>query len=69
MFAVSVCSVFEYDVECMDDAGNEAQDGEGDVDQQIDAAPFLGQHAQRRQNDGQDDLADVATGERHLLVQ
>lgn len=66
----SVCacvwtSVFEDDVECMDDARNEAQDGEGDVDQEIHATALLGEHAQGWQDDSQNNLAYVATGERH----
>lgn len=61
-------SVFEYDVQRMYNARDKAQDGEGNVDQQINTTTFLGQHTQWRQDDGQDDLANVATGERHFRL-
>ena len=60
--------VLEDDVEGVNDAGNEAQTGEGNVDQQIDAAALLGEHANGRQNERQDDLANVTAGEWHLEV-
>ena len=57
--------VLEDDVERVYDAGNETEQGETDVDQQIATTSLLSQHAQRGQDDGKDDLADVRTGERH----
>ena len=49
----------------MDDAGNITQDGEEDVDQQVGAATALKENAQGRQDDCENDLANVAGGERH----
>lgn len=57
--------ILEYDVECVDNARNESQYCEGNVDQQINATSFLGENAQWWQDDGQDDLANIGTSERH----
>ena len=45
------------------DAGDVAQDGEEDVDQEIGSAAALEEDAERGQDDGDDDLADVAVAE------
>lgn len=50
----------------MDDAGDVSQDCEQDVDEQVSAASALQEDAQRWKDDGEYDLADIATGERHL---
>ena len=42
-----------------------AENGQEDVDQQVGAAPALEEDTQRREDDGEDHLADVAGGERH----
>lgn len=39
---------------------NETQDGEEDVDEQVGAAATLEEDTERRQDDGQEDLDDVA---------
>lgn len=44
----------------MNDAGNVTEDGEQNVDQEITTASALEEYTQRRQEDGEDDLADVA---------
>lgn len=43
-----------------------AEDGQEDVDQQVRAASALEEDAERREEDGEDDLADVARGERSV---
>lgn len=47
-------------VQSVDDARNVTQDGEQDVDEQISTAAALEKHTQRWQEDGKDDLADIA---------
>lgn len=49
----------------MDDTGQVGQAGQEDVDEQIGTAATLEEDTQRRQEDGKQDLADVAGGERH----
>jgi hypothetical protein len=44
----------------VNDAGNVTKDGEEDVDQEIRAATALEEDAERWEDDGKDDLADVA---------
>lgn len=48
----------------MDDTGNVTQDGEQDVDEQVGTASALEEDTQRGQENGKDDLADVAVGSR-----
>lgn len=55
----------EDDVESVDDAGDVAENGQADVDQEVGAAPALEEDTERREDDGEDDLADIAGGERH----
>jgi len=52
--------ILQNDVQGVDDTGQVAQDGEQDVDQQVGAAAALEEDTERRQDDGKDDLADVA---------
>ena len=49
----------------MDNSGNVAQNGEENVDAEIAAAAPLEEDTQRREDHGEDDLADVASGEGH----
>lgn len=44
---------------------NVAKDGQQDVDEEISIAAALEEDTQRREDNGKDDLADVAGGERH----
>ena len=44
----------------MDDSGNVTEDGQEDVDEQVGAAATLKEDAERGQDDGDDDLDDVA---------
>lgn len=44
----------------VDNTGNPTQDGQTDVDQEVSAASALQEDTQRRQDDGEDDLADIA---------
>lgn len=46
----------------VDDTGDPSQDGQTDVDQQVGATSALQEDTQRRQDDGEDDLADVTVG-------
>ena len=43
----------------MDHTREPTQDGQTDVDQEVSTTSALQEHAQRRQDDGEDDLADV----------
>jgi hypothetical protein len=47
-------------VQGMDDTGDVTQDREDDVEEEVGAAATLEEDTQRRQDDGEDDLADVA---------
>ena len=44
----------------MDDARNVTKDGQQDVDEQVGIAATLEEDTERRKDDGDDDLADVA---------
>lgn len=57
--------VLQDDVQSVDDTGQVTQDGEQNVDEQISTASSLQENTQRGQDDGEDDLADVASGEGH----
>jgi len=39
------------------------KDGEQDIDEKVSAAATLKEHSERREDDGKDDLADVAARE------
>lgn len=43
----------------MDDTRNPAQNGQANVDQEVSAASPLQEDTQRRQDEGEDELADV----------
>jgi hypothetical protein len=47
-------------VHSVDNTGNPTQDGQTDVDQEVTTASALQEDTQRRQDDGEDDLADIA---------
>jgi hypothetical protein len=53
------------DVESVDDTGNVAENGQQDVDEEVGVAATLKEDTKRGQDHGEDDLADVAGGERH----
>jgi hypothetical protein len=57
--------ILQDDVQSVDDTREVTQDGEQDVDEEITAASALEEDTDRREDDGKDDLADVAGGERH----
>jgi len=50
----------------VDDARNVTQDGEQNVNQQISSAATLEEDTKRWENDGKNDLADIASGECHV---
>lgn len=54
------------DIQGVDDTGQVGQAGQEDVDEEISTAAALEEDTQRRQEDGKQDLADVAGGERHV---
>lgn len=56
---------FENDVQRVDDTRNVTQDRQQDVDEEISIAAALEEDTQRREDDGEEDLADIAGGERH----
>lgn len=61
-----VALILQDDVKSVDDTGNVTQDGEEDVDAEVSTASALQEDTHRRQDDGEDDLEDVGTGERHV---
>lgn len=53
----------------MNDTGDVTQNRQTDVDEQIDCAAALEEHSKRRQDDREDDLADISEKAKvHLLV-
>ena len=50
----------------MDDTRDVTQDGQQDVDEEVTMASALQEDTDGRQEDGKDDLANIAGGERHL---
>lgn len=49
----------------MDDTRDVTQDGQQDVDEEISTTSALQEDTEGRQEDGKNDLADIAGGERH----
>lgn len=47
--------------------GNVTKDGQQDIDEEISIAAALEEDTERREEDGKDDLADVGSGERHVV--
>jgi len=60
--------ILQYDVQGVDDSRNVTQDCQQDVDQKVSAATTLKEDTERWEEDGEDDLADVASSERHFEV-
>jgi len=50
----------------VDDARDPTKDRQEDVDEEISSAAALKKDAEGRENDGSDNLADIACGESHL---
>jgi len=50
----------------VDDTRNVTQNGEQDVDEEISVASSLEKDTERREDDGEDDFADIGCGERHV---
>ena len=50
----------------MDDTGDVTQDGKQDVDAEISTAATLEENTDGGQNDGKENLADVASSESHV---
>jgi len=59
--------ILQNNIEGVDNAGDVTKDGEEDVDKKIGAASTLKEDSKRREDDGKDDLADVACCERHCV--
>ena len=47
---------------------NVTEDGQQNVDEEISIAAALEEDTQRREEDGEDELADVGSGEGHFVV-
>lgn len=52
-------------IQSVNDSWNVTQDGQQDVDEEVGIASALEEDTERWQHDGEDDLDDVACGERH----
>lgn len=65
MFALSLV-VVEEDIQSVDDTGNVTQDGEQDVDAEVSTASSLQEDTDGWQDDGKNDLEDIASGEGHF---
>jgi hypothetical protein len=57
--------VFEDDVQSVNQTGNPTEQGQRDVDEQVNTTAALEEDTQRGQDNGKDNLADVGSGERH----
>jgi hypothetical protein len=49
----------------VDDTGQVTKDGQEDVDEEVTSAATLEKDSDGREDDGKNDLADIAGGERH----
>lgn len=58
--------VFENNVQGVNDAWNVPKDGQKDVDQEVCAAATFKENSERWEDDRNDDLDDVGSGERHF---
>lgn len=58
--------ILQYDVQRVDDARDVTQDRQQDVDKEVGAAASLQEDADGREDDREDNLADIASCERHL---
>ncbi|KZT67690.1 hypothetical protein DAEQUDRAFT_728687 [Daedalea quercina L-15889] len=58
-------SIFQDDIECMNDTWDVTQARQNDIDEQVGAATSLEEDANWRKDDSKKDLADVRAGERH----
>lgn len=54
------------DIQSVDDTGDVTQDGEQDVDAEVSTASSLQEDTDGRQDDGKNDLEDIASGEGHF---
>lgn len=59
--------VLQNDVQSVDDTGDVTQDGKEDVDEEVGTAATLEEDTHGREDDGKEDLADVASSERHVV--
>jgi len=59
--------VLQDDVQSVDDTGNVTQNGEEDVDEEVGTTATLEEDTHGREDDGKEDLADVASSERHVV--
>lgn len=58
--------VLQDDVQGVDDTGQVTKNSQEDVDKQVCTASTLQEDTQRGQDDGKNNLANVASGERHV---
>jgi len=58
--------ILEDNVQSVDDTGDPGEDGQADVDEEVSTAAALEEDAQRGEEEGKDDLANVGSGERHV---
>ena len=58
----------EYNVQSVDDTRNVTQDSQQDVDEEVGIAATLEEDTKRWEDDGEEDLADIACSERHCGV-
>lgn len=59
--------VLEDNVQCVDDTWNVTEDSQQDVDEKVGTAATLEEDTERWEDDGENDLADVGSGEGHCL--
>jgi len=60
------CLILEDDVQGVNDAGNVTKDCQQDVDEEVSTTSALEEDTKRWEDDGENDLADVACGEGHF---
>jgi hypothetical protein len=58
--------IFEDDVQGVDHAGNPSEQSQRNVDEEVGAATTLKEDTQRGDEEGDNDLADIGSGERHF---
>ena len=58
--------ILENNVESVDDTGNVTKDGQADVNAEVSTTATLQKDTHGREDDGKEDFANVAGGERHV---
>lgn len=65
-YVVNISLILENNVQSVNDARNISENCQENVDEEISTASSLKEDTKRWENDGKNDLADIACGEGHV---